>query len=195
MDHPANFAAAFNDQRQISVDLTCARIAVRCWAGRPAHPRPRKEPPTPEENPGRDDLDRWGQTTLPPFRSGYSALVRATLHRIGLPSAHQPAPRGVRRAETTTRTGCVASVSAGWEGWGYDTPMKGFQRRSPSVPEGARWIPNGRWPPRSRRLPNGRPPNRSRFGGDISRACGFPSGTRRAGLPRPAATAGRRYRS
>jgi len=82
-DRIANQAAATCDQSTAPVDLSSARTAIRRWSSGLAKARAHRHPHL-QRTPGHDDLDRWGQVTVSQLRTGYSPLVRATLHRIGL---------------------------------------------------------------------------------------------------------------
>lgn len=82
-DRIANQAAATCDQSTAPVDLSSARTAIRRWSSGLAKARAHRHPHL-QRTPGHDDLDRWGQVTVSQLRTGYSPLVRAILHRIGL---------------------------------------------------------------------------------------------------------------
>ena len=104
-DRLANLAVASSDQRRVPVDLACARIAIRHWTGQLTLDRARNHPHR-EPTPGHDDLDRWGQTTVSQLRSGYSPLVRATLHRIGLATSPLCGACGDQEEETVEHLLC-----------------------------------------------------------------------------------------
>jgi len=117
-DRIANQAAATCDQSTAPVDLSSARTAIRRWSSGLAKARAHRHPHL-QRTPGHDDLDRWGQVTVSQLRTGYSPLVRATLHRIGL--ATDPLCRECGEEDTVEHllVSCPIYTEARSRFWGY----------------------------------------------------------------------------
>ena len=85
-DRIANRAAKTCDQATAPIDFSSARTAIRHRTSQMAEARAGRHP-HPQPTPGHDDLSRWEQSTLAQLRTGYCALVRATLHRMNMVSS------------------------------------------------------------------------------------------------------------
>ena len=118
-DRLANQAAAACNQEEAPTDLSSARTAIRHWTSELASARAQRHPHRPP-TPDHGELDRWGQVTLSQLRTGYSPLVRATAHRLGL--VEDPTCRACgEEAEDVEHllAGCPAHVAARVGPWGH----------------------------------------------------------------------------